>query len=142
MSRRPVDLDLPEDYLLRFRVRGEAPVNHLEFKLVDDSGENVWWYVRRDFEFTEDWQWVRIKKRQVSFAWGPRGGGEPDHVGALEIVVTAGTGGSGTVWVDDLELVELPVFDTPPPPPVARASSNAAQSGRVPWGSPVTARSV
>ena len=37
---------------------------------------NVWWSVRRDFAFPHEWQTVRIKKRQISFAWGPAGGGE------------------------------------------------------------------
>ena len=43
-----MDLELPANYAFRFRLRGEAPANHLEFKLVDASGENVWWKVRRD----------------------------------------------------------------------------------------------
>jgi len=123
VAHKDVDLDLPENYAFRFRLRGEAPVNHLEFKLIDETGENVWWCVRRDVHFPEEWRTVTIKKRQISFAWGPLGGGEIRHVAAIEMVVTAGSGGEGTVWVDDLELRRLPPPGTPLPPPEPRASS-------------------
>ncbi|MFH1679278.1 MAG: coagulation factor 5/8 type domain-containing protein, partial [Candidatus Eisenbacteria bacterium] len=75
--RREFDppVDLPENYAFSFELRGEAPANHLEFKLIDESGENVWWSVRRDFAFPVAWETVRVKKRQITFAWGPRGGG-------------------------------------------------------------------
>lgn len=125
IARREVDLELPENYAFRFRLRGDAPVNDLEFKLVDASGENVWWHVKRNLEWPTTWETVRIKKRQIKFAWGPAGGGELTHVAAIEFAITAGSGGEGTVWIDDLELIELPVESGPPPVPVARASSFA-----------------
>lgn len=106
-ARRQLDLGLPENWELRFRVQGPAPRNHLEIKLVDPSGENVWWSVRRDFSVSAEWTMVRVKKRQLSFAWGPAGGGEIRHLGALELAVTAGEGGRGTLRVADLELVAL-----------------------------------
>jgi len=123
IARLETDLDLPGNYAFRFDLRGEAPVNHLEFKLVDAGGEDVWWHVLRDVAWPEDWQSVRIKKRQIEFAWGPAGGGEIRHVAAIEFAVTAGSGGAGTLWIDDLELVPLPVAAGPPPVPVATASS-------------------
>jgi hypothetical protein len=123
VARKQVDLRLPENYSFSFRVRGEAPPNHVEFKFLDATGENVWWSVRRDFQFPRDWQSFAIKKRQISFAWGPMGGGEIRDVKALEIVVTAGSGGQGSVWIDDLVLTPLPPPDAVPPPPVASASS-------------------
>ena len=125
VARRKVDLDLPANYAFTFRVRGDAPPENLEFKLIDDSGENVWWFVRRDFTFPAEWTTLKTRKRQIRFAWGPAGGGEIHHVAALEIVVTAGSGGKGTVWVDDLRLRPLPPPDANPPAPVASASSEA-----------------
>ncbi len=107
-ASRPLALDLPENWELRFRLRGKAPVNDLEVKLIDPSGENVWWMVRRDFAIPADWTTYRVRKRQVSFAWGPLGGGALERLGALELVVTAGSGGKGSVWIADLELVPLP----------------------------------
>ena len=108
IARRTVDLDLPPNYEITFALRAEAPVNNLEVKLIDATGDNVWWLNRRDFTFPRTWTEVATKKRQIAFAWGPAGGGEIRHVAAIEIVVTASTGGKGTVWIDDLALTELP----------------------------------
>jgi len=108
VAHRPLAIDLPANWEISFRLRAEAPVNNLEFKLIDPSGENVWWVNRRNFEFPRDWKTIKIKKRQLEFAWGPIGGGEMKTVAALELAVTAGTGGKGTVWIDDLTFTELP----------------------------------
>ena len=120
---RDIDLDLPENYAFSFRVRGQSLKNHLEFKLIDSTGDNVWWNVHRDVTFTNDWQLFTIKKRQIQFAWGPKGGGEITHVAAIEFSVTAGSGGKGTVWLDELEVRPLPPPDAAPPKPKVRASS-------------------
>jgi hypothetical protein len=108
IARREVNLDLPPNFELTFWMRADAPVNNLELKLIDATGQNVWWLNRRDFQFPAEWREISTKKRQISFAWGPLGGGEPHHIAALEIVVTAGTGGKGTVLIDDLALTALP----------------------------------
>jgi hypothetical protein len=118
-----VNLDLPENYAFSFRVRGNSHPNHLEFKLIDSTGENVWWNVHRDVAFSDTWQTFTIKKRQIQFAWGPKGGGELTHVAAIEFSVTAGSGGKGTVWLDELELRALPPPNTVPSLPKVRASS-------------------
>lgn len=125
IARRAVSLDLPANYEFAFRVRGEAPPENLEFKLIDSTGDNVWWLDRRDFVFPRDWRTLVTKKRHISFAWGPVGGGEIRHVAAIEIVVTAGSGGAGSVWIDSLTLTPL----APPHPytltPTVTASSAA-----------------
>ncbi|HEX9943892.1 MAG TPA: discoidin domain-containing protein [Thermoanaerobaculia bacterium] len=108
VARKAFAIDLPANWQISFRIRGDAPVNNLEFKLIDSSGQNVWWINRKDFQFPRDWREVRNKKRQVEFAWGPAGGGEMKQVAAIELAVTAGTGGKGTVWIDDLIFTELP----------------------------------
>jgi len=124
VARKDFSFDLPENYAFRFRIRGHAPSNHLEFKLIDTTGENVWWHVRRDAVFPDVWETWSIKKRQISFAWGPSGGGEIRHVAAIEWAITAGSGGTGTVWLDDLELVPLDAPSATPPAPVASAQSS------------------
>jgi len=86
---RAVSLDLPENYAFRFLVRGHAPPENLEFKLVDSTGSNVWWCNRRDYVFQPEWQSVTTRKRQIPFAWGPAGGGEIRHVAAIEFAITA-----------------------------------------------------
>jgi hypothetical protein len=128
--RKAFPIRLPENWAIDLRLRGETPPQTLEFKLLDRSGKNVWWSVRRPYEFPRQWTALRIRKRQVSFAWGPAGGGELRDVGFLEITVTAATGGKGTVWLDELALEELPPPTEKPPVPVASASS--AEGGAEP----------
>jgi hypothetical protein len=41
-ARRGLSIDFPLNYEFAFYVRGAAPVNNLEFKLVDAGGDNVW----------------------------------------------------------------------------------------------------
>jgi hypothetical protein len=128
IARRTLGIDLPSNYQFSFSLRGDAPTENLEFKLVDASGDNVWWQNRRDVAFPTGWQTVTIRKRHISFAWGPKGGGELDRVAALEISITAGSGGKGTIWLDDLRLTELPPDRPYAGAPVARASSSAPGS--------------
>ena len=109
IARRTAAIPLPPNYAWSFWIRGEARPNTLEFKLVDRSGENVWWYTERDRVFDGSWQRITIRKRQIAFAWGPRGGGVLDTVAAIELVITAGQGGgSGRIWLDDLTLTPAP----------------------------------
>src|SRR3954453_1235666 len=68
IARREVNLDLPPKYEFVFRIRGDAPPENLEFKLI--HGDDVWWLNRRDVHFSRDFTTVRTKKRQIRFAWG------------------------------------------------------------------------
>ncbi len=123
IARRDLALTLPPNFAFTFRVRGETPVNNLEFKLIDRSGANVWWFNDRDMSFPREWQQKSIKKRHVQFAWGPAGGGEIREIAAIEIAITAGRGGKGSVWIDDLILEERKPQPSEPPLPLVRASS-------------------
>ncbi|HEY4229675.1 MAG TPA: discoidin domain-containing protein, partial [Thermoanaerobaculia bacterium] len=116
-ARKAFPRTLPGNWTIAFAIRGDAPVETLEFKLLDRSGENVWWSVRRDFEFPREWTALRYRKRQVSFAWGPAHDGELRDLGFVEITVTASAGGAGSVWLAALTLEELPAADAPLPPP-------------------------
>ena len=124
LARRALPLDLPARYEIVFYLRAEAPANQFQVKLVDASGENVWWVNRPDFQFPREWQLVRIKPRHIEFAWGPSQDRTLRHVAAIEFVVAAGRGGGrGSVYVSHLVLRELP--DEPAaPPPVVRATSS------------------
>src|SRR5262245_46027643 len=124
VARRALSLDLPRDYEIVFYLRGDAPTNTLQVKLVDASGENVWWVNRPDFQFSHEWQLVRMKKRHVEFAWGPTKDRALRHAAAIEFVVAAGRGGGrGSVYVSQLALREVPDAGAAPPP-VVRASSS------------------
>jgi hypothetical protein len=115
IAHKPVSIDLPPDYAFSYWIRGTSPPNNLEFKLIDDSGDNVWWVNQRNFVFPKDWTQIVLKKRHFQFAWGPLGGGEPHHIAAIEIVVSAGSGGKGTVLIDDLTLTERHVVSIDQP---------------------------
>ena len=126
-ARLPLDLELPTYYEIRFLLRGEGSPNNLELKLVDPSGTNVWWHVKRDFAWPAEWTPMRVRKRQVTFAWGPLGGGEPRRIGALELTVSASSGGRGSV-----EVAGLAVVPVEPPAPVTaplRAEASSEEAG-------------
>ena len=117
---------MPPSWAIGCQVRGAAPANKLEIKLADPSGRNVWWFHRDAFEFPAAWQPLRIRSREVEFAWGPAGGGAMRELGAIEIAIAAGPGGKGSIWLADLRFEDL----EPKEPPSVSASS--ALSGHAP----------
>ena len=138
-AHRALPLDLPANYEISFWLRGDAGVNNLQFKLIDASGENVWWLNRPDFVFPREWQQVHIRKRQIEFAWGPIKDRELKRSAALEFVVASGRdGGKGSVDFDDLEIRALPPQDDPPSPPtpneLVRRAAKSAPRGTYPRG--------
>ena len=123
--RRKLPLVLPENYEISFYVRADAPVNNLEFKLVDDSGDNVWWVNRANFEFPREWQQIRIKKRHIAFAWGPIKDKTLKASEQIEFVISAGRGGGrGSVYFDELTIRELPPDPVTFPAPMLEATSS------------------
>ncbi|HXX65378.1 MAG TPA: discoidin domain-containing protein [Bacteroidota bacterium] len=100
VAEKPFALDLPPNYQFTFDMRGETPPNNFEFKLTDDK-ENVFWIKKLNIQYPKDWTKQRIKKRQISFAWGPAGGGSISKVTKIEFAVSCGSGGKGTVWFDN-----------------------------------------
>ncbi len=122
---RPLTLTLPPNYELSFAIKGDAPTNTLEFKMIDSTGENVWWSNTPNFQFPKDWQTITRKKRQISFAWGPTSDKTLKNFAAIEIAITAGSGGKGSVWLDDLVLAPLDPDTHFYPAPTITSSSQA-----------------
>ena len=104
VAAKPFSLEIPESYSFLFKIRGLAPRNAFEFKLVDESHQNVWRYRVEAFDFPETWQPLTIRSHQIAFAWGPVGGGPPRNVTTIELVIAAGPGGKGTVWIEGLKI--------------------------------------
>jgi hypothetical protein len=124
LAARALSLDLPENYEISFYVRADAPVNNFQFKLTDAGGDNVWWFNRPNFALPRDWQQIRIRKRQIQFAWGPTHDHLLRHAARLEFVVAAGrAGGAGSVSFSRLAVRELPPVPATWPPPAVEASS-------------------
>lgn len=127
---RDLALDLPENFELRFRLRGGGPANTLELKLIDASGENVWWHRVPDLAAPAGWTRMRVRRRQIDFAWGPARDHALGQIAAIEFVVSAGRGGGrGWIAIDDLEIVPLPVPPAVPPPVTANGNGRLAVDG-------------
>jgi hypothetical protein len=130
---RKLPLDLPDNFEISFNLRANSPINNFEVKLADASGDNVWWFQRPDFVFPNEWRRIRIKKRQITFAWGPTEDRSLRRIDRLEFVIAAGSGGgNGSIEIDDLRFRELPPPPTHFPPLMATASSSlsGAEPGR------------
>jgi hypothetical protein len=128
IARRDGAIDLPENFELSFWMKAVAPRNTLEVKLI--RGDDVWWSVRRELDYPRDWRRFSFKKRNFEFAWGPGGPNAPlpKQIDAMEIVVTAGTGGKGTVWIDEVAITPL---DTAPEGTLPRIVTLPWKSDRV-----------
>jgi hypothetical protein len=125
IAQRALPLDVPRDYEISFYLRADAPANNFQVKLIDASGENVWWFNRPDFQFPRQWQLVRIKKRHLEFAWGPSKDRTLRNAATIEFVVAAGRGGGrGSVYVSQLALRDLADQPAVVSPPVVWASSS------------------
>jgi len=127
VARKAFDLTLPESYRFDFGIRGSGPSNILELKLVDASNQNVWRYREEAFEPPDDWRDVHIKSSQIAFAWGPLGGGPAHRIAAIELVIAAGPGGQGTIWIDDLRLEDTSYYLTP------HVEATSSMPGCDPW---------
>ncbi len=125
LADRMLPLDLPANYEISFYLRADAPVNNFQVKLTDAGGDNVWWFNRPNFTFPRQWREIRIRKRQIEFAWGPTTDHALKHAARLELVVAAGRGGgAGSIRISRLALRELPPVPAIWPAPVATASSH------------------
>jgi len=112
--RRDLPIQYPDNYQISFNLRGDSPANDLQFKLIDASGDNVWWVNRPGFNFPKNWTPMAFRKRQISKAWGP----DPDKTlrssASVEFTIYNKVGGKGTVCFDRLALTPLPPPDNSP----------------------------
>jgi hypothetical protein len=112
--QRDLALEYPSNYAFSFQLRGDSPRNDLQFKLIDASGDNVWWVNRPRYEFPRHWTPVRYRQRHIDKAWGP----DPDRTlrrsARVEYTVYNNAGGKGEVCFDQLALEPLPVDDGSP----------------------------
>ncbi|HMG53650.1 MAG TPA: discoidin domain-containing protein, partial [Kofleriaceae bacterium] len=141
VARRALPLELPAEFALSFALRGDIPPNNLELKLIDDTGDNVWWFHRPSFGFPAQWRAMTVERRQIEFAWGPIADHALHRIAAIELVVSAGRGGGqGWIEIDDLALRAMPAAAAASPP---RATASSWLLGHDPSaaidGDPATA---
>jgi hypothetical protein len=116
-------IDLPENYEFTFYIKAESPANNFEIKFVDSTGNNVWWVNNRNFDFPEEWKKIAIKKRHISFAWGPTTDHNLKRIDRIEFTISSFVGGKGSLWIDDLKFEPLPPeTDSYPVPSISALS--------------------
>ncbi|MDZ7343879.1 MAG: discoidin domain-containing protein, partial [candidate division KSB1 bacterium] len=128
IARKDFTLDLPANYQFTCDLRAEARPNHFEFKLLDSLG-NTYWLKKPDFEFPGAWTEMKIKKRHISFAWGPSGRGELRRVKQIEFVVSGTNAGPGKLWIDNFSFE--PIEDRAREPATVEVSSTSKRGE--PW---------
>ncbi|KAG1470327.1 hypothetical protein G6F57_011830 [Rhizopus arrhizus] len=109
--RRALNIEYPVNYRFGFQLRGDSPGNDLQFKLIDASGDNVWWVNRPGYSFPKAWTPVEYRRRQIDKAWGPSPEKEMARSAAVEFTIYSKVGGRGTVCFDRLTLQGLPPQD-------------------------------
>ncbi|MFH0735605.1 MAG: discoidin domain-containing protein [bacterium] len=116
-------IKLPANYIFSFYIKADSPDNTLEFKLIDKSGDNVWWVNNRNFNFPKEWTKLNFKKRNIVKAWGPLQLDKPEEIDKIEIIITSVNGGKGSVYIDILSLEEKEVPSTENKPPFLTSKS-------------------
>jgi hypothetical protein len=135
--RKTLPIDFPDGFALSFDVRGSMPPNTLQLKLIDDSGDNVWWFQQPHFSPGDAWKTIDASSRQVEFAWGPVKDRTLRHTRDVEFVIYAEAQPSqpanrGEVCFDNLRLTprKPEAVAVPPPTPNAVFEARAKQVRR------------
>ncbi len=136
--RRPLEMTWPENYQVSFMLRGDSPANDLQFKLIDASGDNVWWVNRPGYVFPKDWTQVSYRKRHIEKAWGPGQDKTLRRTAAVEFTLYSKVGGKGTVCFDRLTMQVLPKEDTSALTTSVIADTATALQQRIADGKPDT----
>jgi len=123
--RRTLPISFPDNYALSFDLRGAMPANDLQVKLIDASGDNVWWFRREGFQPDSTWQTITADKRHIESAWGPAKDRTLRQTRTLEFTIYAGHGGKGDWCVSNLRLMSLPASSTNEPAVSASDSANS-----------------
>lgn len=125
VMRRELPVAWPARFDLVARLKGRGAANDLQFKLVDDSGDNVWWMNHPKFALPTALAELKIRQRHIGFAWGPAADRTLRRTHSIEFVLAAaqGAGGGGK---ESLCLAGLALTERAPDPaawPEARLRS-------------------
>jgi hypothetical protein len=110
VMRRELPLRWPTHFDLAVRLKSTGAANDFQFKLVDVSGDNVWWVNRPNATgqtLPRTLGDIKIRRRHIDFAWGPASDRQLRQTQFVEWVVAAGRGGGkGSLCVARLALAE------------------------------------
>ena len=106
VMRRELPLNWPADFALTPQLKGNGQANDVQIKLVDASGDNVWWVNRPAMALPDTLTEMSFKRRHITFAWGPAADRTLKRSKFIEFVVVAGQqgGGAGALCVGGLSL--------------------------------------
>ncbi len=105
VMRRALPVAWPAHFDLVARLKGSGATNDIQFKLVDASGDNVWWMNRPDLALPGRLSDLKIRRRHIDFAWGPAADRTLRETQFVEFVVAAGRdGGRSSLCVARLTL--------------------------------------
>ena len=128
VMRRTLPVSWPAHFDLLARLSGSGGANDVQVKLVDASGDNVWWMNRRDMTLPTTPTELAIHRRQIKFAWGPSADRSLTQTQFVEFVVSAGKdGGRGALCLDRLSLKERAPDPVPWPEPVRSRAAGVVQ---------------
>src|SRR5262249_39393065 len=68
--RKQFNFSVPKNFAFTFGLLGEGLRNNFEFKLVDSTGRNVWWWRQRDFIWPTTWETMAVRRSRLDLAWG------------------------------------------------------------------------
>jgi F5/8 type C domain len=124
VMQRELPVDWPAHFDLRLRFKGSGAVNDMQMKLVDASGDNVWWINRPAFVLPTKLTEMKLRRRHIDFAWGPAADRTLRQTRTIEFVIAAGqnegSGGRGSLCIARLELAARAPDPSPWPAPQAR----------------------
>lgn len=110
VMRRELPVDWPARFDLLVRLKATGAINDFQFKLVDASGDNVWWVNRPNATgqtLPRTLGDIKIRRRHIGFAWGPASDHDLRRTQFVEWVVAAGReGGKGSLCLARLALAE------------------------------------
>ena len=126
VARRVLALELPPYHGFTLRLYGQGEANAFQVKFIDASGDNVWWRNLPDFTPPAQPMTLKIRQRQIDFAWGPTEDKLLKRAAAIELVVASGQGGgAGRLCFERLTLLTL-APPGPAPSPVLRQSAEGS----------------
>ena len=107
VMRRALPQEWPAHFELVAQIKGGGATNDLQFKLVDASGDNVWWVHRPNHALPATLTDLKIRRRHIEFAWGPAADRTLHRTQFVEFVIAAGRdAGKGSLCVARLALAE------------------------------------
>jgi hypothetical protein len=121
VMRRALPVSWPAQFDLVLRMKGSGAANDFQLKLIDASGDNVWWMNRQSYQLPTKPSELKIRRRHIDFAWGPTANRELKNTAFIEFVIAAGNGegagGKGSLCVAGLKLNLREPDPTPWPEP-------------------------